>query len=50
MNKQRENKYCDADSSKPDGGKFSEDFKIALAAMIPSADFESLENQSMALN
>ena len=48
--RERENKSSDEDSSKPDGGNFSEDFKIALAATIPSADLESLESQFMASN
>ena len=51
MKKQREgNSGGEAKPGKPSGGKFSEDFKIALAAMIPSADFESLENQFMTSN
>jgi hypothetical protein len=48
MSKQREgNSGDDVNFGKQSGGKFSEDFKIALAAMIPSSDFESLESQFM---
>ena len=51
MKKQRETNSGDkANPGKQSGGKFSEDFKIALAAMIPSADFESLESQFMTSN
>ena len=50
MQKQRDAKSGDEDSSQQNGGKFSEDFKISLATMIPSADFESLEIQFMTSN
>ena len=48
MSKQREGKSGDdVNFGKQSGGKFSEDFRIVLAAMIPSSDFESLESQFM---
>ena len=42
MKKQKEVKSGDEVPSKQNGDKFSKDFRIALAKMIPSADFNSL--------